>query len=630
MIWLLVSQSGLFLDMGAGPELGMGGASAAVSWGPSAVFWNPAGLGFSSSQALFFSHWEHFEGIRLEHLAWALPTGAGSFGLSAGGLYAGGLERRTGPSPEPEGTFSYYDAFLGLSYAKAFGNFSVGLSAKPLLSKIDDSQAFGFAADLGGVARWGSFSAGFALRNLGPGLKYEAQSTPLPSQARLGLGFTSTYLTLGLDAGYSFYDKHVALFGGFEARPLGALSLRLGYAGDLYGDWGDESLEPGALSGLTAGLEVRIAGLGVGYAFRNYENLGAAHRFYLLYTVSPPKAEAPEVYLIKARKTAESFYQEALDSYQKGDLEEALAALDRALVWDPEFAEAKALYDKIQAELKTKEAQRLVQEGLALYREGNYLEALAKFQKALEVDSSNAEAKAWSDSAQVALGRLQKKYAKGVQKLIKEGVNLYSKGKLKEALSKFYGALALDPGNQEAAKYVQICQVAINQKVNIYITKAQEAKSRGKLVTAASYVKKALYLAPSDTTAKKLFEEINALLSKKAQEHLEKGRQLYRRGKLAEAERELRLALKYDPSLTQAKNYLSDIEAKRKASASKPKAKKEVSKEEIEKLYLKGVEAYVRGDYEAAIAYWEEVLKLDPHHEKARLNIKKAKKKLEE
>ncbi len=630
MIGLVLAQSALFLDMGAGPELGMGSVSAAVAQGVSAAFWNPAGLSLTDAHSLFFSHWEHFEGIRLEHFAWLAPTSAGSFAVSLGGLYTGGLERRTGPTPEPEGTFTYYDAFLGLSYARSFGEaLSAGLSVKPIFSKIDDSQAFSAAFDAGTIYRFGSLSAGLALRNFGPGLKYEAKSTPLPSQVRLGLGFASPLARLGLDGAYFLYDGKLAFFGGLELTPVSALSLRLGYSGDLWGDWGDGSLEPGFLSGLTAGLEVRVGGLGIGYAFRNYENVGAAHRFYLVYSVSVPSEEAPKGYLIKARKTAESFYQEALLSYQKGELEDALVALDRALVWDPSLAEARALYEKIESELGERRVSVLVQQGIRLYKEGNYPEALAKLREALDLDSANAEARAWMDSVQLALEKEQEKYAAGVRKLLREGLELYSKGKLKQALSKFYGALAVDPGNSEAQRYVQMCQAAISNRVAGYLAKAEKAKSEGKLLTAKNYLKKALSLSPGDTAATKLLQELEPLIAQKAQVHMDRGRAYYRRGKFRDAEREFRLALKYDPSLSQARNYLNEIEAKRKAKPAKAE-KKKPSPKEIEELYLKGVQAYVKGNYEEAIQYWEEVLKLDPNHEKAKLNIRRAKKKLAE
>ncbi|MGB9590836.1 MAG: hypothetical protein ACPL68_08120, partial [Candidatus Hydrothermia bacterium] len=52
------------------------------------------------------------------------------------------------------------------------------------------------------------------------------------------------------------------------------------------------------------------------------------------------------------------------------------------------------------------------------------------------------------------------------------------------------------------------------------------------------------------------------------------------------------------------------------------------SSEEIEILYLKGVEAYRWEDFATAIYYWEQVLALDPNHEKAKRGIERAKKYL--
>ena len=52
------------------------------------------------------------------------------------------------------------------------------------------------------------------------------------------------------------------------------------------------------------------------------------------------------------------------------------------------------------------------------------------------------------------------------------------------------------------------------------------------------------------------------------------------------------------------------------------------SAEDIEILYLKGVEAYRWEDFATAIYYWEKVLELDPNHEKAKRGIERAKKYL--
>ncbi len=64
------------------------------------------------------------------------------------------------------------------------------------------------------------------------------------------------------------------------------------------------------------------------------------------------------------------------------------------------------------------------------------------------------------------------------------------------------------------------------------------------------------------------------------------------------------------------------------AQQSEAQEKPKASPEEIEALYLKGVEAYRWGEYKLAIQYWQEVLKLDPNNEKAKKGIARARKYL--
>jgi Flp pilus assembly protein TadD len=74
-----------------------------------------------------------------------------------------------------------------------------------------------------------------------------------------------------------------------------------------------------------------------------------------------------------------------------------------------------------------------VNEGIALYQQGDYQGALSKFEKATEADPTLAAA--WSDKG-CALGRL---------------------GKRDAALEAFNKALELDPDNREAREGKDLC-----------------------------------------------------------------------------------------------------------------------------------------------------------------------------
>ena len=49
--------------------------------------------------------------------------------------------------------------------------------------------------------------------------------------------------------------------------------------------------------------------------------------------------------------------------------------------------------------------------------------------------------------------------------------------------------------------------------------------------------------------------------------------------------------------------------------------------EDIEELYLKGIEAYTNDEFRLAVKYWQKCLDIKPDYSKAQKNIAKAQKK---
>ena len=68
--------------------------------------------------------------------------------------------------------------------------------------------------------------------------------------------------------------------------------------------------------------------------------------------------------------------------------------------------------------------------------------------------------------------------------------------------------------------------------------------------------------------------------------------------------------------------------------AEKPKETKVTEKKEDkpkadpEKLYNEGYQAFLDGDYKKAVSKFEEVLKIDPNHKKAKQYLSKAKSRM--
>jgi len=80
------------------------------------------------------------------------------------------------------------------------------------------------------------------------------------------------------------------------------------------------------------------------------------------------------------------------------------------------------------------------------------------------------------------------------------------------------------------------------------------------------------------------------------------------------------LVINLDPKNNVARTYLSKIENKL--------PKKDVK--DADRYYILGIDAYTKNNYELALEYWQKTLALNPNYPNARINIERAKLKIEE
>ena len=142
-----------FLKIGVGARsVGMGGAYTAVSDDISAVYWNPAGLGFMNSTEASFNHVDWIAGIKYDNAALAIPVeGVGTLGISFTSLNVGEMEVTTTNLPEGTGErFSAGGTLMGISYAKNLIDiFSIGFNAKFVREYVYNESAQTIAFDFG-------------------------------------------------------------------------------------------------------------------------------------------------------------------------------------------------------------------------------------------------------------------------------------------------------------------------------------------------------------------------------------------------------------------------------------------------------------------------------------------------
>jgi hypothetical protein len=281
---LRAAETASFLDIGVGARgIGMGGAYTALADDSSAVYWNPAGLARMEKREVSVSHAELGQGTREDFLAYAHPTSRGTIAAAMTYLSQGAISGRDAAG-RPTGDYQASDAAFAASYAIKTDLADLGGSVKYLRSHIAASEAQGVAADLGvrraiDGAGPGRLTVGAALRNMGPGLKYDTQRNDLPLRLAGGAAYSfAAGRTVAVEVQTAPRGGGAdAGFGG-EFKLMEGANLRLG--------WSSKSAAPegsgfDAARGLTVGLGLDRAGYRFDYAAQAAGELGAAHRFTL-------------------------------------------------------------------------------------------------------------------------------------------------------------------------------------------------------------------------------------------------------------------------------------------------------------------------------------------------------------
>ena len=276
-----------FLKLGAGARAGaMADACVAVEGDAFSVYHNPAALARLEQPQLGGAHAALFQGITYQALTFAYPSEKKrAVGLGIFYLGVGDIERRTGDSTSPAGTFNASDAAYVASYAHAFGDrLSLGVNGKYITQNIDSYSGNAFAADLGALYRLNPGSerpvlVGAALRNAGSAIGYVSSARdPLPTSGHFGASFRPVK-TFGFSVETGKY-RDSDLYGAFGAEAkksfgeASAAALRFGYTSARRTNDG--------LNGITAGAGLSFHKAAFDFAWIPFGTLGDSFRFSLL------------------------------------------------------------------------------------------------------------------------------------------------------------------------------------------------------------------------------------------------------------------------------------------------------------------------------------------------------------
>jgi hypothetical protein len=274
------------LKIGLGPRpVAMGEAFVALADDLNTTAWNPAGLAQLKGYQAGFMHNVYLQETSQEYLAYAQNLFEGA-GLGANITYFnyGSLEKINDNGGLPEFTGQSFTPTVltaSVGYGQWLGStLALGAAVKFLSQHIDTESYSAAAADLGVLFRPGvnGLQFGLALQNLGTQLA----DSPLPMNAKAGVAYLlpfkftekDTWNTV-LDVNVPFADaKYFSVNVGTEYWVSGTVAARLGYKVKDTGDLG-------GVTGLTAGLGVKLSMFNLDYAMVSYGDLGLSHQLAL-------------------------------------------------------------------------------------------------------------------------------------------------------------------------------------------------------------------------------------------------------------------------------------------------------------------------------------------------------------
>ena len=378
--------------------------------------------------------------------------------------------------------------------------------------------------------------------------------------------------------------------------------------------------------------------------------LDAAAQYLKILKIDPQNSEAVEAIAMirpKVNIDAERWYMQAVDYYEKGDINRAEEIFESIILVKPDHFGSKNYLKKIDA-YNLKQAEQHYFAGLGYYSQHKLDLADAEFRKALDIapnyeDASTylsriakaraqnrihieelrqqAEDKeqqgAWKSAlalyeeilniqpdharALSKMAEIKKRIEASANRYFSRGLAAYNSGELARAERNFRSALSVQPSHSSARRYLQKIVSSTTDKAASFVERAQQSFEQGDWQGAIAIADSALEINPKAEKAAQIKSE--SLKRIEAEKLLASARDHYTSGQYLEAMEELDQALKTGPENPAAQALLHDCQQK--------------LYDRVDDYFSRGIELYTEERYQEAIRMWDIVLRINPYHKGA-------------
>jgi tetratricopeptide (TPR) repeat protein len=364
---------------------------------------------------------------------------------------------------------------------------------------------------------------------------------------------------------------------------------------------------------------------------------------------------------------AESYFGSGVRLYRDERYSEAIDQFENAIAMNYRDTEARKYIEEIEAAIseqereeqkrKTEQVFNLLREGIKYYNLNDFKRSLAVLNEGLKLDAENSQIREYIVRDIIALKREEETavpeispFYKLVENLERLGNQAYSRGEYTAAVKHFEQILLIFPFNERARLNLtralsKTDPLLVQEILKSMLSEARDLAEGGSDREASVKLKLILEVDPDFLGARAMLDELEAEQEKekpivtgrdreRAHELYMYGLGLYRSEKLEEAVKIWQRTVELDPEFVEARVFLARAEMQLR-NLQKAESREDASgvrddelRIEIKRHYLDGVHLFMEGLYAEAITEWEEVLKIDPAHENAKLNIERAKQRL--
>ena len=599
--------------------MAMGGAYVSVSDDPFALYWNPAALQNLSRKSVGLYYTNLPGQSQYNYLAYAHPTlFVGTFSVGILRLTTGDIDIRGSDDAVKLGTLDYGRTLYLFGYGFRLNDwFALGTTFKVERASFPGypdavTSAIGTITETAFGADFGLLLSGPAMKNFVIGLSIqntlqrsmrvfeERETTPrnfrLGLSRRFALGDNGSALTAAfeLDLNGNYFSSsdsenvppqyHLGMEYSFKNSAM----LRMGY--DLRNNQVD-----GYGGHLTYGAGLNVRGIELDYAYWNGWDsvIGSSHRISVILNfgrerqvlLSEYQRREMERIEEEALRQAEKRRHDAIVSglaqanlyYSRQDYIRAYRAINRVLAWDetgedPELNEAREIRDQID-------------EALAQQREAEFAAQIARSERD---------------------ARLQRQHQL-VTEYYNKALTFYEAEEYPQAIDECDRALEVAPESEMVKNLRTKAEEDLKAKILSLFDTVRRLEEQGRQYEAIPYYNQAQRLARGNKEwesyiARKLAELESSLnyenLIRRATEHT-------RNENWSAAADLYREALKFQPSNTSLRSKYEEANAWANARNMEMPAN-------VKDLYLKGYRAFMNGDYEQAIEFYEQARQQQP------------------